>query len=480
MNIPKLREGIIEYLCENSILTCDFAFIDEIFDASDVVLRTLLGVLNERIFAKGSFQMNVQDANDDEEEDDEAEDNNDEEEDKENENDDDLDKDDDKKLKKLLKKNPFRKVNIPNLPKWIRQEQFENDTYQMFRPKDPQNFPQDLISLKEQVTEPLDWDLNPQRNELNALDDVDASKLLDFFNKIPETKLFREILSALKYDSKNSAKMFINLMVAEMANKPNKMFDDFLNYFLKVAKDGMPLLPFFLQEFGNNPGNVHFQNSKLQRALKIQEILKRIDFKYQHMKISYQKKEPTFYPEDDIEPRRIQSMMEPIITPEMLLPEEQFTPKLLLYELHTYQHFKYLPNTKTYVMLIDVSGSMASEDRITYACASAISLISNALKGSNRGIIMTFDGNPHEPKEFPNVTKAVEFLMDTPFSGGGTSINNALKKADTLNADEIILITDGEDNVTYTPQSPLYTIFCSQQCNNQRLKEISTKFELYR
>jgi MoxR-like ATPase len=59
LNIPKLREGIIEYLCENSILTCDFAFIDEIFDASDVVLRTLLGVLNERIFAKGSFQMNV-------------------------------------------------------------------------------------------------------------------------------------------------------------------------------------------------------------------------------------------------------------------------------------------------------------------------------------------------------------------------------------------------------------------------------------
>ncbi len=350
----------------------------------------------------------------------------------------------------------------------------------MFRPKDPQEFPKELISLKEQVTDPLDWDLNPQRNKLNVLEEIDASKLHSFFSQIPETTLFRELLNALNYDSKNSAKMFLNLMVAEMTNKPDKLFDDFLNYFLKVAKEGMPLLPFFLQEFGNNPGTAHFQNSKLQRALQIQEILKRIDFKYEHMKISYQKKEATFYPEDDIEPRRIQSMMEPIITPEMLLPEEQFTPKLILYELHTFQHFKYVPHTKTYIMLIDVSGSMATGDRISYACASAISLISNTLKGSNRGIIITFDGNPHEPKEFPNVTEAVKFLMDTPFSGGGTSINNALKKADTLNADEIILITDGEDNVSYTPHTPLYTIFCSEQCKNQRLSEISTKFELYR
>ena len=418
---------------------------------------------------------------DDEEEDDEEEDDDENDEEEEDEKDVGADGDDEeKKLQKILKKNPFKRVKVPNLPKWITQQQFKNDAYQMFSPKDPKTFPQDLISLKEQVIEPIDWDFNVQRNELNPLDEIDASKLFDFFGQIPDTKLFREILQILKYDPKNSAKMFINLMIAEMANKPNKNFDDFLNYFLRVAKEGMPLLPFFLQEFGNNPGTAHFQNSKLQRALKIQEMLKRIDFKYEHMKISYQNKEPTFYPEDEIEPRRIQSMMEPIITPEMLLPEEQFIPKLLLYDLHTYQHFKYVPQTKTYVMLIDVSGSMSSEDRITYACASAISLISNALKGSNRGIIITFDGNPHEPKEFPNVKQAVEFLMDTPFSGGGTSINNALKKADEFNADEVILITDGEDNVTYTPKSKLSTIFCSQQCKNQRLMEISTKFELYK
>lgn len=59
LNVTKLREGIIEYLYENSILTCNFALIDEIFDASDVLLRTLLGILNERKFCKGSFQLNV-------------------------------------------------------------------------------------------------------------------------------------------------------------------------------------------------------------------------------------------------------------------------------------------------------------------------------------------------------------------------------------------------------------------------------------
>ncbi|MHA1775707.1 MAG: AAA family ATPase [Promethearchaeota archaeon] len=59
LNIEKLRKGKIEYLYENSILTADFAYIDEIFDASDVLLRTLLGVLNERKFSKGSFSVDA-------------------------------------------------------------------------------------------------------------------------------------------------------------------------------------------------------------------------------------------------------------------------------------------------------------------------------------------------------------------------------------------------------------------------------------
>ena len=33
--------------------TADFAFLDEVFDANDVALRSMLGILNERTFRKG-------------------------------------------------------------------------------------------------------------------------------------------------------------------------------------------------------------------------------------------------------------------------------------------------------------------------------------------------------------------------------------------------------------------------------------------
>jgi MoxR-like ATPase len=59
INITKLKKGMVEYMYENSLLTADFAFIDEIFDASDVLLRSLLGVLNEREFSKGNFHVDV-------------------------------------------------------------------------------------------------------------------------------------------------------------------------------------------------------------------------------------------------------------------------------------------------------------------------------------------------------------------------------------------------------------------------------------
>lgn len=41
------------------LLVAEWAFLDEIFDASDVLLRTLLGILNEREFRRGAFHVKV-------------------------------------------------------------------------------------------------------------------------------------------------------------------------------------------------------------------------------------------------------------------------------------------------------------------------------------------------------------------------------------------------------------------------------------
>lgn len=56
VNPKVLREkGIIQHNIDKTIVTADFAFLDEFFDASDALLRgTLLGILNERKFKRGN------------------------------------------------------------------------------------------------------------------------------------------------------------------------------------------------------------------------------------------------------------------------------------------------------------------------------------------------------------------------------------------------------------------------------------------
>lgn len=46
-DIKALQVGTVKYNVENSLLTCNFMFGDEIFDAPDFVLRTMLGALSE-------------------------------------------------------------------------------------------------------------------------------------------------------------------------------------------------------------------------------------------------------------------------------------------------------------------------------------------------------------------------------------------------------------------------------------------------
>jgi MoxR-like ATPase len=58
-NLRALRwKGEISYK-KHGLLAANWAFIDEIFDASDVLLRTLLGILEERTFSRGSFGVRL-------------------------------------------------------------------------------------------------------------------------------------------------------------------------------------------------------------------------------------------------------------------------------------------------------------------------------------------------------------------------------------------------------------------------------------
>lgn len=49
-----LKKGRIVHNTRGTLVDADFAFVDEFFDANDMVLRALLGVFNERVFKKGT------------------------------------------------------------------------------------------------------------------------------------------------------------------------------------------------------------------------------------------------------------------------------------------------------------------------------------------------------------------------------------------------------------------------------------------
>lgn len=58
-NIDEFKKGRIRHNIKGSIIEANLVFLDEFFDASDVVLRALLSVLNERKFINGSEQIDA-------------------------------------------------------------------------------------------------------------------------------------------------------------------------------------------------------------------------------------------------------------------------------------------------------------------------------------------------------------------------------------------------------------------------------------
>jgi len=58
-DIEEFKRGVIRHNIKKSIIEANMVLLDEFFDASDVVLRSLLSVLNERKFVNGPEQIDV-------------------------------------------------------------------------------------------------------------------------------------------------------------------------------------------------------------------------------------------------------------------------------------------------------------------------------------------------------------------------------------------------------------------------------------
>jgi len=357
--------------------------------------------------------------------------------------------------------------SYPLLPTWYCEDQFKNDILAMFlkQPKRLGKYNLQIIKSSD------DFDSTTFSKE-------EWAKIQRFFIRFPKTKLFQEILKYFNtpYDA---ARWFLTLLTTKAENITADRYNpaglsDTLSLIFSEG-DGLDI-PFLTG--GKGAGKGHYSIKYLKKALKIQKILKKLMLKYKGASEVATNKIETAEPAADLEPTNITSLSEltKIFPQQFALPDDLFYYKAATKQLQKTQWFEYQKQPKKYIMLLDVSGSMDECEKYIYATASAIALIKNAQKsGVNKAIIVPFDSDVHEHIE-GDAEQCIQKLMDLPFSGGGTNIDRALEYADSLNASEIILITDGEDSVHYKPRTRLYTVFCLPG-GNHFLEEISYAYE---
>jgi len=158
--------------------------------------------------------------------------------------------------------------------------------------------------------------------------------------------------------------------------------------------------------------------------------------------------------------------------PELLLLKRLATREL---RVRRYEHgSRSQGRKKKYVIAIDRSGSMEG-DRLEKAKALALSLLLR--QDVDNVTLIFFDAAPYEPIHVnaDNIVSAL-WKIARVSAGWGTSIDNALRKADEVSGGsaDILLITDGEDNVTYKPRSRLIVVDVGFRENKSLMKVADT------
>jgi len=176
----------------------------------------------------------------------------------------------------------------------------------------------------------------------------------------------------------------------------------------------------------------------------------------------------------------------------LALPDEVFYALYAESKLLLYRKVMTLHDGPVYVLL-DKSGSMVGE-KIDWARAVAVALFQRSVKSSRPFYVRFFDATPHsllrvgiKPKP-KDVVAILEYLANVR-AGGGTDITRALvaatediEKARVARNTDIVIITDGEDKLSYHVLSSIlsntnnrvHTIMIKG--HNETLREISTTY----
>lgn len=326
------------------------------------------------------------------------------------------------------------------------------------------------------------WETHPRGS--NALGPMQARSLATdyykFFARFPRTPLFAEILEHCGGDPAAAARALLEMISAEIRpGGGRERGPAALGRVLDQARKGLriPFMP--PGSAGHSAGSGTLPLTR--RTWNIAKLVERLKLDYeQYSRPQRVKYREVPYP-DDLDVVSLRSLtasdLVRITTQDLLLTDADFYPRLARRELRQviYQEPEPIP-PRRFEMLIDVSQSMEQRcghyQRCEFAVASAICLLSSALRGGNEVVLRTFDGSPHDAIS-GTPAEIVRHLLEMPFSGGGTSINRALERADKDQCEEIILITDGEDSVSYSPQTPLLSYLCGG--DNDGLRKRSRK-----
>lgn len=376
-------------------------------------------------------------------------------------------------------------------PTNLNQEWFRNDVKTLFSPKDKAQeiFPSQNRRIEDEVSETQKWEEIVQEEQRfptkgnYITENVEMEKIHGFMKKFPRTKMYSELQTTFDNNAQKATEFLLQLIRSKGYNHHKPNLSKILEELLKNSdrEDVPEMVQAMVAVTGKNPGDSDKALKYLDKADEVNKIIPQISIKYKPASRASFELEEIIHPEDDAEPRQIKSLNEPINTTDIMLPDDLFYQKVATKQLNTMQHYRKKHIPKKYAMLVDVSGSMddgngAKHSSITYACASAISLVRNAMQGMNEACVVPFDTVPKNPTWFKEPGQIEEYMLQMPFSGGGTNIDAALEKMDSMDVDECILITDGHDHVSYVPKTKLFTLFCGGG-RNQSLEEISHSFD---
>jgi len=220
------------------------------------------------------------------------------------------------------------------------------------------------------------------------------------------------------------------------------------------------------------------------------------------------------YPEKDWRITNIKTLSDfPNILPyQFLYPNEIFDKMLMDKDLKTKQYQSRRKKKQILYLLVDVSGSMDGARQVV-ATSIAVAYIKKAISEKSIYFFRFFDDKPFELHKVTNeqeAIKEVNYLLKNPKSGGGTNIDQALRRAikdindpnllkqenQEFGADEgrnaldaevlyeradILIITDGGDDVSVTAEELrqnkiiLHTFLI--EGSNPTLKSISKSFQ---